>query len=75
VWCIFEAYSCEATRSNFGVAMTESESNTLVSKIGGDPEALLRNWMSTLTSLAVACASHTCKSLFACAEGVKSCRV
>jgi tetratricopeptide (TPR) repeat protein len=42
VWCIFEAYSCEATRSNFGVAMTESESNTLVSKIGGDPEALLR---------------------------------
>jgi hypothetical protein len=41
VWCIFEAYAAEATRSRFSVAMTKEEASDLVAAICADPAALL----------------------------------
>ena len=41
-WCIFEAYSCEATQSKFSVAITAAESNRLVTEICKDPLALFK---------------------------------
>jgi hypothetical protein len=41
VWCIFETYAAEATRSRFSIAMTEVEAGDLVGSICEDPSALL----------------------------------
>ena len=49
VWCIFEAYAAEATRSRFSVAMTEREAGDLVGAICANPSALL----GTLRALAL----------------------
>jgi hypothetical protein len=41
VWCIFEAYAAEATRSRFSIAMTAKEASELVRAICKDPSSLL----------------------------------
>ena len=46
VWCIFEAYSCEATQSRFIVTMTEEESKKLVAEICRNPVSLLKTLSS-----------------------------
>uniref|UniRef100_A0A7S0QJD3 TIR domain-containing protein n=1 Tax=Cryptomonas curvata TaxID=233186 RepID=A0A7S0QJD3_9CRYP len=41
VWCIFEAYAAEATRSHFSIAVTEAEASDLVNTICSNPSTLL----------------------------------
>jgi tetratricopeptide (TPR) repeat protein len=48
VWCIFEAYCCEATHGHFSVAMTQQESDKMIAEICKDPAGLFKT-LSTVS--------------------------